>query len=192
MYISGVEVQLKDQVNQEIQTYISYLDEVLGISKVYNMENLENSVLSQSQESAIADSKSDSNDLNFENQLSVYIENLNLFNHQEKELLEKMLSALKLKKNEYQLKDLNYYFQTDILMNQNFNKPHLFLLLDLEIHKKNILEKNQINNQINTQINRSEDIFTWSPQVLIKKPELKRQAWNELQLLIRRLQKDII
>ncbi len=78
----------------------------------------------------------------------IYVENLNSYNASETELLEKMIAALKLNLNDFNLLDLSEKgdYSAQIILKDKPEKPN----------------------------------ETYSARVLLRQPELKRKAWDDL------------
>ncbi|MBC7458741.1 MAG: hypothetical protein H7235_10705 [Bdellovibrionaceae bacterium] len=85
----------------------------------------------------------------------IYVENLSTYSTDESTLLEKMMGALKLDPIEFGLFDLN--------QNEASNDSQLGLKIILRDQPK---EKGE----------------TFSPRILLQKPEMKRKAWDDLKL----------
>lgn len=120
-----------------MERYLHYLKNVLGIK----------SVLTQSAESP---------------KLYIYVQNLETYSESEKELFNKMMTAMKLSKNDYVIQAF------DSTLSRNIEQVCIYLL-----------DQPQENNNDET----------YSPRVLLKQPEFKKAAWEALQRVMLKFSK---
>ena len=95
--------------------------------------------------------------------LAVYIQDFNQYTAEEIDLLQKMLAALKISSQEIALIDIA---DQSIRVNSKMN---VFLTDELKLNHQ--LQPNEIH--------------TYSSRTLLKKPALKKAAWDELQKILR-------
>jgi ABC-type transporter Mla subunit MlaD len=127
----------------EKEDYFNYVAEVLGVKALY----VEASDRNAAQKTAAP--------------LVVAVENLNNYSADEKDLLEKMVAALKIDLNKIKIIDLqthsDYKYEFLLMFSENPQAA--------DMENKNTLT-------------------TYSPRVLVKNTTLKKQVWSELQKVI--------
>lgn len=138
--------------------YMDYVSDVLGVKSI-----LLNKELSESRESTGI--------LSGTMQvvpLLIYVANLNDYTADENDLLTKMIGALKMAPESIKVISL------DILYNETekFQSNFTIYFLD-ELNKSN-----------GFQVSSENVITTYSPRFLLKNPEYKKNAWNDLQKVI--------
>lgn len=145
--------------DNEIENYFSYVVNILGVKSVYieRPESLSASDLN----------KANSAQKNY-TELLILVEALASYNLVEKELLDKMVVALKI--------DLNKIKVIDAADKNLWQSQFVLSLLDqgqqTSVPSTKVLDEN------------SNEVLTFSPRVLVKNPKLKKQAWDEFQKVI--------
>jgi len=138
----------------EKSDYFDYVSTVLGVKSVY-IEPASSQALPQTlTQTASAASKEVI-------PLLVSVENLEQYSAEERDLLEKMISALKI--------DLSKIKVCDVALANDYEFAYLIQFsesLSASAHTENVL-------------------ITHSPRVLLKNPSLKKQVWNEFQAVIK-------
>ncbi|MCC2679041.1 MAG: hypothetical protein K0R29_1617 [Pseudobdellovibrio sp.] len=134
----------------EKNDYFDYVSSVLGVKSVYiepvSPQEAHNAGATASKEVI---------------PLLVSVENLAQYSADERDLLEKMISALKI--------DLNKIKVCDVSQVANFEFAYLIQFSEAPVAASN-----------------SENVLiTHSPRVLLKNPALKKQVWNEFQTVIK-------
>ncbi len=130
--------------------YIDYVRNVLGVKSIFS-----NEVAPAAEILKVS--------------LLVYVQDFNSYSRAEKDLLEKMLAALKIPPNEIQAIDFNEKFQVEA-------KVTAYLT-------------DQVAGQLTGQFKLAHDlapneIHTYSPRVLLNNVALKKAAWAELQKIL--------
>ncbi len=123
----------------EKNDYFEYVENVLGVKSI---------ILNSS------------NSIHETHPLLICVENFADYTSDEKDLLAKMIAALKIESEKIKVVSLSE--------KQNFKSDYLICFVD------QTLENTEMTNSIST----------FSPRVLLKKPELKKPAWAELQKVI--------
>lgn len=103
----------------------------------------------------IDDAKNASTMKNDTYKYSIYVENLSTYSPEEKTLLDKMITALKFNSSDYRVFDFK---------------------------DKNSVSLSDLNLKIILKDSPNETGETYSPRMLLKQPELKRKAWDDLKL----------
>lgn len=101
--------------------------------------------------------------------LLIAVENLASYADSEYELLSKMIAALKI--------DMQLIKVVDLNQSQLFQPQFAILFMD-----ELVLDKSPQDNS--TENSTAQQVKTYSPRTLIKKPELKKQAWDDMQRAI--------
>lgn len=130
-----------------VETYFEFVENVLGIKQVL----LDRTVEAMAEEIAAGTPPQ-------EIQILISVQDLENYSAPEKDLLYKMIQALKL-------------------------KPESYLVIDTA-NKTGYLAQHELSFSDKPQPSTADLIETYSPRVLISKPTLKKSAWTEMQKLL--------
>ena len=146
------------------KNYIDYVTNVLGIRSII-AESVESS-LEQVEHTQTANSLSSKlNSISF----LFVVENLNTYQSEEAELLNKIVASVKLPPDAFRLVDLQNV--------EHYERAFTIWMVDHpELYQQKLPNKNQTRSET--------DLVVFSARILNVKPELKKQVWNDLQKVI--------
>lgn len=149
----------------EKEEFFNYVANVLGVKSLY----LDAADMGSANLTTIhaAVGKPD-HEANVQIPLLIKVEGLSTYLSEEKDLLEKMVAALKIDLNKIKIVDLN----AAVEISASFE----VLFLDE-------VSSNVVGNTSEATANPNQ-LFTLSPRLLTKKPQLKKQVWGDLQKVI--------
>lgn len=128
---------LNQNMLTDVKNYLTYLNKTLGVTKVLNLKS---------------DLQSAEKHFESEVDLGFFILGYDSYTNAEHELLQKMISAMKLSSDQFFLTDIN-----------NINTFHINSKIQIYFVDEP-----------------ASDEQTYSPRVLLKKPELKKITWDFL------------
>ncbi len=138
---------LDEKKTQYLNDYLShYLEKTLGVQQIVSAET-DNQILNQFQQ-----------EKSLETDLGFFIEGYETYSPEENELLSKIILAMKLNSDQFQIFNLSE--KNNIKQNYKFKIQVYFM-----DHPKN-------------------DFETFSARTLLKKPEFKKQTWDYLKKTI--------
>lgn len=159
---------------QNTKDYFDYVQQVLGVRSV---------LLSPIESTQVNDKNESSIESLYRGPILVGVENLNSYTADEKILLDKMLTAVQLPAEQFQLKEVSLSLVEESLTAWSWDHLQLCILF-LDQPKSSSLWKPFLLKLQSKQPNLA-IIATYSPHTLQMQPDLKKQAWSDLQAVLK-------
>lgn len=159
---------------QNRQDYFDYVQQILGVRSVLlsNDKPAETVIESESTVKPV-----------WHGSVLVGVENLNSYSAEEKVLLHKMLAAVQLSTEQYQLTEISLSLFEQPLTAWSWDQLQLCLLF-LDQPKSSVLWK-PVFLKLQTRQPSLTIVATYSPHTLQLQPDLKKQAWSDLQAVLK-------
>ena len=167
---------------QSRQDYFDYVQQVLGVRSVL-LSSEEPNQVTQVKESSNENSNENSTEPLGLGPILVGVENLNSYTADEKFLLDKMLTAVQLPAKQFQLKEISLSLLEQSLTVSSWDQLQLCILF-LDQPKTSSVWKPFLLKLQSKQPSLA-IVATYSPHTLQMQPDLKKQAWSDLQAVLK-------